>query len=207
MINRALENMSELPEKEILNALNHEIRREVLIMLETGPKSYTQLLEQFGIASGKLNYHLKLLNGLVKKNDNGFYQTTGVGDKALKILEFLQYEVNGGDKERSETRGNDQTLDEQAQKILDLLQAKMAKRSYGGVYYGDKKTRTKATVLGLVVALFMGIMVLFIASTENDDVPSSGDSGPLPWVIFSIVIGLVSVLVMAKIAIMRKKKL
>ncbi|MFX0101284.1 MAG: hypothetical protein ACFFCS_17050 [Candidatus Hodarchaeota archaeon] len=199
--------MADLPEeKDILNALNHQIRREILVLLESGPMSYTKLLDHFQIASGKLNYHIKLLNGLVQKDTGGNYITTAAGEKALKILGFLQNEVEPVEAENADGTA-DQKLDDQAQKILDILQAKVASRRYAG-YYGSSKTRTKATVLGLVVAMLAGIMVLFISMGEDEATSSSSGTGSFPWIIFSVMIGLIStIVVIIKIRTMRRNQI
>jgi len=42
-----------------------------LVLLEKSPMSYSQLLEKFNIATSKLNYHLKLMDGLIAKDENG----------------------------------------------------------------------------------------------------------------------------------------
>ncbi len=70
----------------ILNALNHEIRREILQLLSKTPMTYTQLLEHFTISSGKLNYHLKLLMGFVEKDLDGNYTNSPLGTKLLTLL-------------------------------------------------------------------------------------------------------------------------
>jgi DNA-binding transcriptional ArsR family regulator len=73
-------------EDVILNALNHEIRREVLRLLEKSEMTYTDLLDHFAISSGKLNYHLKLLSGFIDKDDEGVYILTELGKRVLSFL-------------------------------------------------------------------------------------------------------------------------
>ncbi|MBD3197531.1 MAG: helix-turn-helix domain-containing protein [Candidatus Lokiarchaeota archaeon] len=79
--------MSIPSEDVILNALNHEIRRNILKLLRKKVMTYTNLLDHFAISSGKLNYHLKLLGGFIVKDEDGIYNITELGINALKILD------------------------------------------------------------------------------------------------------------------------
>ena len=82
--------MNTKSEDVIINALNHEIRRDILRLLEGKSLSYTNLLDYFVISSGKLNYHLKLLTGFIQKNDEGFYKLTELGQRVLLLLGDFQ---------------------------------------------------------------------------------------------------------------------
>lgn len=90
--------MSIPTEEVLLNALNHEIRREILKLLKEGKKSYTQLLNFFTVPTGKLNYHLRLLEGLIEKDTDNLYQLTAFGHRAWEILEKFRTEIS--EKER-----------------------------------------------------------------------------------------------------------
>jgi DNA-binding transcriptional ArsR family regulator len=52
----------------IFNALRHKVRREILLSLAEGEKSFTELYNLAGISSSHLDYHLDILDGLVKKS-------------------------------------------------------------------------------------------------------------------------------------------
>ncbi len=69
--------------------LKDETRQRVLLLLdERGSVSYTDLMTAVGIGStGKLNYHLKILNGLIAKNEDGLYSLTEKGKLALRLME------------------------------------------------------------------------------------------------------------------------
>ena len=90
--------MSIPSEDVLLNALNHEIRRDVLKLLKDGNKTYSQLLNYFTVPTGKLNYHLRLLEGLIEKDQDGLYQLTALGIRAWKVLENFRTEIT--DQER-----------------------------------------------------------------------------------------------------------
>jgi DNA-binding transcriptional ArsR family regulator len=82
----------------ILNALNHEIRREILHLLQTQPMGYSSLMDHFAISSGKLNYHLKLLAGFVEKHDDGLYHNTQLAIRVLRLLEDLRGSIQDAER-------------------------------------------------------------------------------------------------------------
>ncbi|MFX0094955.1 MAG: ArsR family transcriptional regulator, partial [Candidatus Hodarchaeota archaeon] len=61
--------MSIPSEKVIIQAISHNIRREILRIIDTEPKSFTELLNYFDISTGKLTYHLNQIKGFVLKNE------------------------------------------------------------------------------------------------------------------------------------------
>lgn len=78
-------------EEIMLNALNHRVRREILRFIQSkGSATYTQILDRTEIPTGKLNYHLKQLTGLLEKTASDQYQLTPLGERAVVILESIQ---------------------------------------------------------------------------------------------------------------------
>jgi lysylphosphatidylglycerol synthetase-like protein (DUF2156 family) len=82
--------------------LKDDSRQRILLSLnERGYQTYTDLMSNQGFAStGKFNYHLKMLNGLVTKNQDGLYYLTEKGKLAIRLLEeFCEkqdpYQQNG----------------------------------------------------------------------------------------------------------------
>jgi predicted transcriptional regulator len=69
--------------------LKDETRQRILLNLnERGSQSYTDLMNNQGITStGKMNYHIKMLNGLVSKNQDGLYSLTEKGKLAIRLME------------------------------------------------------------------------------------------------------------------------
>ncbi len=81
--------------------LKDKTRRRIILLLESnGSLSYTLLMKTLEIQStGKLNYHLKILEELVAKRDDGYYMLTERGKMAAKLLrEFPETEKKGGQK-------------------------------------------------------------------------------------------------------------
>jgi hypothetical protein len=68
--------------------LKDETRRKIILKVnEKGIVGYTDLMESLGIAStGTLNYHLKVIGDLLRKNDLGQYTLSEKGQLAFKVL-------------------------------------------------------------------------------------------------------------------------
>ena len=68
--------------------LKDETRRKIILKLnEKDSMSYTDLMESLDIVStGTLNYHLKVLGDLIKKNDSGQYILSEKGGLAYRVL-------------------------------------------------------------------------------------------------------------------------
>ncbi len=71
--------------------LKDETRRKIICLLnEKGSLSYTDLLNLLEIKNtGKLNYHLKILNELLTKNQEGLYALSEKGKLAAGFLQEL----------------------------------------------------------------------------------------------------------------------
>ena len=84
--------------KEVLKALNHAIRRDILLYLkdlnrETSFSELMDYLENDTKVSGQFSYHLKLLqqsNLLAKVNDK--YSITPLGIRAISMLDLVNIE-------------------------------------------------------------------------------------------------------------------
>ncbi|MBN2336709.1 helix-turn-helix transcriptional regulator [Candidatus Bathyarchaeota archaeon] len=81
---------SEAEQQEIFKALRHRLRRDVLYFLSAGPATYSEMLDSFGVESGLLAYHLRNMGGLVKKDGEGRYTLTALGEEALRFIEKEQ---------------------------------------------------------------------------------------------------------------------
>jgi predicted transcriptional regulator len=72
-------------EEVLYQALAHPMSRNLLKILsakQTGV-SYTKLINEMSLPTGKLNYHLDQLSGLIEKNEERRYVLTPLGKKAL----------------------------------------------------------------------------------------------------------------------------
>ncbi|MFX0101283.1 MAG: winged helix-turn-helix transcriptional regulator [Candidatus Hodarchaeota archaeon] len=174
--------MSQPDISKIINSLNHEIRRGILELISSsGPTSYTKLLEHFDLSTGKLNYHLKLLKDLVEKDDKGIYHVSELGLKSMEILKVLK-ERDDKDAPKDEAK----ELDEQAQKILDILQEKIEKQQSSPYSPLVRKKLAVAVVIGLVVLIIAGLLAGYEYSLEGGG--SSSGEGEIPWIILVVII-------------------
>lgn len=70
----------------LFQSLSHEIRQSILVMLSQQPRTYTYLLDELGVESGHLAYHLRQMGGVVEKDREGVYRLTGLGREAYLFL-------------------------------------------------------------------------------------------------------------------------
>jgi predicted transcriptional regulator len=87
-------------ESIVFQALAHPIRRTILKIIATRPigVSYTELVTELNLSTGKLNYHLEQLGGLIGKNDKRYYVLTPFGKKALSQLDLMKQEISPEDE-------------------------------------------------------------------------------------------------------------
>ena len=85
------ERMREDVEEIILQGIDHVERRNILKIIGASPKGviYSEILYELSMNTGKLNYHLKLLEGLIDKDEQRRYHLTKLGKKALMILDSM----------------------------------------------------------------------------------------------------------------------
>ncbi len=83
-------------EEAIIQALAHESRRTMLKIINSSEKgaSYTDLMIELGISTGKLNYHLKTLEGIVEKNKEQKYVLTPLGKRAMTLLASITEKID-----------------------------------------------------------------------------------------------------------------
>jgi len=75
---------------EIFSALKHPIRRRILRSLEPNRRTYTELLNDLGVDTGLLNYHLDHLGSLIRKADDGRYMLSDFGVAALGLTTRIE---------------------------------------------------------------------------------------------------------------------
>jgi hypothetical protein len=75
---------------EIFSALKHPIRRRILRSLEPNRKTYTEMLNDLGVDTGLLNYHLDHLGSLIRKDEDGRYTLSDFGVAALGLTARIE---------------------------------------------------------------------------------------------------------------------
>ena len=92
------------PEEQIENilfqALAHPMRRTILKILGSRPDgvSYSELITELSLSTGKMNYHLEQLGGFAAKNEERRYILTPFGRKAINQLRLLKQEISVEDE-------------------------------------------------------------------------------------------------------------
>jgi hypothetical protein len=85
----------------IFNALRHDVRRNILRMLEDKELTHTEIAESLGISSSHLTYHLDNLKDLVTKTEQG-YALSRFGEAAVQMTKTVESppQVEESDKKR-----------------------------------------------------------------------------------------------------------
>jgi predicted transcriptional regulator len=85
-------------EEIIIQALSHPERRNIIEILGTSMDgvSYSEILGEIGLNTGKMNYHLKLLEGVIERDKNRRYTLTPIGKKAFMILNSMTEDLENG---------------------------------------------------------------------------------------------------------------
>jgi DNA-binding transcriptional ArsR family regulator len=71
-------------------SLRHPARRKILRMLAEKPKTFSEILEELGISSSHLTYHLENLGELVSKIDEGKYRLSAFGEAAVLAMRGVE---------------------------------------------------------------------------------------------------------------------
>ena len=96
-----MNNKREEVEEIIIQGLGHQERRNILkiISLAEGGVSYSAILGELGLNTGRMNYHLRQLEGLVVRNGDRKYHLTPLGEKALTVLHSMTQDLENGYEE------------------------------------------------------------------------------------------------------------
>jgi DNA-binding transcriptional ArsR family regulator len=134
--------------------LKDETRRKILRLLdERGSLSYTDLMNTLGISStGKHNYHLKTLNELVQKNQEGQYALSEKGRLALRLMQEFSAKKSQAELEAPFPRGY--------MIVVGLLSVVSVAVVFGLLLTG--LINTERFVVYMVTAV-LGIMLLVVA--------------------------------------------
>ncbi len=81
-------------EDVVIHAISHNIRREILKLLDSQPKTFSELLNHFDLSTGKLSYHLNQIKGFIQKDSDNKYELTSLGLKAIEIFDVIKEKVN-----------------------------------------------------------------------------------------------------------------
>ncbi len=87
------------------HALTHPTRRTIIRIVQSRNQgvSYTELISELGLSTGKLNYHLEQLRGLLEKDSSHYYVLTPFGEKAVEHLALIEQRVSSDDQKYVKT--------------------------------------------------------------------------------------------------------
>ena len=74
----------------MFSSLKHPVRRKILRMLSDKPTSFSKMLEELGISSSHLTYHLENLGELVSKTNDGNYQLSKFGEASVDTMKVVE---------------------------------------------------------------------------------------------------------------------
>jgi hypothetical protein len=97
---RKMLNENEQIEDITFQALAHQTRRTIIRIIQSRNQgvSYTELITDLGLSTGKLNYHLDQLKGLIEKNSSHNYVLTPFGEKAVEHLNLIEQKITPEDE-------------------------------------------------------------------------------------------------------------
>ena len=76
---------------KVLAVLSHPLRREILSNLdEKGELSFTDIMNDIKVDTGKLSFHIRNLNGSIEQTEVGKYKLTRMGEHAISLLKVLK---------------------------------------------------------------------------------------------------------------------
>lgn len=74
----------------MFTSLKHPARRKILRMLSGKQKTFSQILEELGVSSSHLTYHLENLGELVSKMEDGAYRLSAFGEAAVCAMRGVE---------------------------------------------------------------------------------------------------------------------
>jgi hypothetical protein len=83
-------------EEVVLQALGNKERRNIIDVVAASEDGvlYSDILHELGVNTGKLNYHLKLLEDIIAKDDSRRYRLTDLGMKAVGLLKGITEDLD-----------------------------------------------------------------------------------------------------------------
>ena len=80
----------------IIKALGHPERKRILRIVGGYPEgvTYTGILGESGLSTGRLNYHLGELEGFLDRGEDRLYRLSEVGKKAVATVDFINKDVD-----------------------------------------------------------------------------------------------------------------
>ncbi len=87
----------------MFSSLKHPVRRKILRMLDNKPMTFMQMVEELGVSSPNLTYHLESLGELVSKMDNDQYKLSSFGVATIGAMKGIEEVHEAQPKKRQVT--------------------------------------------------------------------------------------------------------
>jgi len=76
---------------KILSVISHSLRREILLDLsEKNECSFTELMNDLNVDTGKLSFHIRSLGVFLERTPTGKYRLSKVGENAVRLVKDLE---------------------------------------------------------------------------------------------------------------------
>jgi uncharacterized RDD family membrane protein YckC/DNA-binding transcriptional ArsR family regulator len=75
---------------KILRVLSHNIRRDILLLLQKKEQSFSELMSILESDTGKMSFHLRILAQFIDRTESGKYKLNRFGKNALVILKDIE---------------------------------------------------------------------------------------------------------------------
>ncbi len=76
---------------KVLSVISHPLRREILNMLsEKGECTFTDLLNETQVDTGKLSFHLRTLSVFMEQTPAGKYKLSRTGESAVRVIRDVE---------------------------------------------------------------------------------------------------------------------
>jgi hypothetical protein len=83
----------------MFSSLKHPVRRKILRMLGNKPMTFMEMVEELGVSSPNLTYHLESLGELISKMDNDQYKLSSFGLATINAMKGIE-EVHEAEPKR-----------------------------------------------------------------------------------------------------------
>jgi len=83
----------------MFSSLKHPVRRKILRMLANKPMTFMEMVEELGVSSPNLTYHLESLGELISKMDNDQYKLSSFGLATINAMKGIE-EVHEAEPKR-----------------------------------------------------------------------------------------------------------
>ena len=74
----------------MFTSLKHPVRRKIFRMLGNKPMTFMEMVEELGVSTPHLTYHLESLGELVSKLDNGQYKLSAFGLATVNAMKGVE---------------------------------------------------------------------------------------------------------------------